>query len=201
MRDGRSSPLEWGVAMRTLSGETESGDLPVIESSQGITLFAAIDGLGHGPEAATAARLAAKTLEAGAGEDVATLVERCHEALRQTRGASISVATFDGSTNTMTWVAIGNVEGRLLARQWPRHSISPAAGVAGVELPQLRPETLSLRRGSTLIFATDGVQSSFSDSLASSGSPQQIADRILNEYGKTTDDALVLVARYLGVAG
>lgn len=185
--------------MRTLSGETESGDIPVIESSQGITLIAAIDGLGHGPEAATAARVAAETLEAGVGVEVATLVERCHQALRQTRGASISVAAFDADANSMTWVAIGNVEGRLLARQWPSHSISPAAGVAGVELPQLRPETLGLRRGSTLIFATDGIQSGFSDSLADSGSPQQIADRILSEHGKTTDDALVLVARYLGV--
>ena len=184
--------------MRTLSGETECGDIPVIESSRSITLVAAIDGLGHGPEAATAARLASATLEAGVGEDVATLMEKCHEALKQTRGASISLAAFDAATDAMTWVAIGNVEGRLLARHRPSQSISPAAGVAGVELPQLRPQTLELRRGSTLIFATDGVQYSFADSLADTGSPQQIADRILDEHGRSTDDALVLVARYLG---
>ena len=184
--------------MRTLSGETESGDLPVIESSQSVTLVAAIDGLGHGPEAASAARLASVTLEAGVGEDVATLVERCHEALKQTRGASIGVAAFDAASNAMTWVAIGNVDGRLLARHRASHSLSPAAGVAGVELPQLCSQTLELRRGSTLIFATDGVQSSFSDSLADSGSPQQIADRILEEHGRSTDDAMVLVVRYLG---
>jgi hypothetical protein len=28
--------------------------------------------------------------------------------------------------------------------------------------------------------------------------PQQLADQLLSEYGKSTDDALVLVARYLG---
>ncbi len=183
--------------MRPLSGETDSGDIAVIESSADVTLVAAIDGLGHGPEAATAARMAAEILEAGVGDDVGALVERCHQALEQTRGASLSLAAIDAGDNTMTWVAIGNVEGRLVERQWPSRSIFPAAGVAGIELPQLRPETLGLRRGSTLIFATDGVQNSYSDSLAVSGSPQQVAERILNQHGRSTDDALVVVVRYL----
>jgi hypothetical protein len=30
--------------------------------------------------------------------------------------------------------------------------------------------------------------------------PQQLADQLLAEYGKATDDALVLVARYMGTA-
>jgi hypothetical protein len=29
-------------------------------------------------------------------------------------------------------------------------------------------------------------------------SPQKIADRVLSEYGKDSDDALVVVARFLG---
>jgi hypothetical protein len=186
--------------MRPLSGETESGDIAVLESSADLTLAAVIDGSGHGPKAAAAARVAAKILEAGVGEEVGVLVERCHQALEQTRGASISLAAIDAGDNTMTWVAIGNVKGTLVERQWPTRSIFPAAGVAGVELPRLRPDTLDLRRGSTLILATDGVRSGFSDSLAASGSPQQVADRILGEHGKETDDALVLVVRYLKAA-
>ena len=185
--------------MRPLSGETESGDIAVIEPSEGVTLVAAVDGLGHGPEAATAARAAAAILEAGVGQDVAVLAKRCHEALEETRGASISLATIDAANHTMTWVAIGNVEGRLLERGFPSRFILPGAGVAGVEFPRLQPETLGLRRGSILIFATDGVQTSFSDSLAASGSPQQIAERILAKHAKSTDDALVLVVRYLSV--
>lgn len=199
MSDAPPTPLEWGVAMRPYSGETESGDIAVIEPSEGVTLVAAIDGLGHGPEAAAAARAAAAILKAGVGQDVAVLAKRCHEALEETRGASISLAAIDAGNHTMTWVAIGNVEGRLVERGCPSRSILPGAGAAGVELPRLQPETLGLRRGSILIFATDGVQTSFSDSLAASGSPQQIAERILEEHGKSTDDALVLVVRYLRV--
>jgi hypothetical protein len=57
-----------------------------------------------------------------------------------------------------------------------------------------------------LIFATDGIGNGFIQEpwlrnpllrLAQNG-PQQLAGQLLTQYGKTTDDALVLVARYLG---
>ena len=54
--------------------------------------------------------------------------------------------------------------------------------------------------GDILIFATDGIRSDFSEGLTGSEVPQRTADRILAQYGKHTDDALVLVARYVGQA-
>jgi hypothetical protein len=41
----------------------------------------------------------------------------------------------------------------------------------------------------------------FIDALPVEGSPQQLADHILARFGTSTDDALVLVARYLGPGG
>jgi hypothetical protein len=55
-------------------------------------------------------------------------------------------------------------------------------------------------RGDTLVFATDGVRREFTQRLALGDGPQQLADRILGQYAKGTDDALVLVARYVGEA-
>jgi serine/threonine protein phosphatase PrpC len=52
-------------------------------------------------------------------------------------------------------------------------------------------------RGDTLILVTDGVHNNFSDGVSVSDRPQLIADRILAEFSKGSDDALVLVARYL----
>ena len=57
---------------------------------------------------------------------------------------------------------------------------------------------LQLVPGDLIIFATDGVSSSYSDSISSAGNPQQIAERILDQHAKDNDDALVLVIRYLG---
>jgi hypothetical protein len=57
--------------------------------------------------------------------------------------------------------------------------------------------TLTIRRGDVLVFATDGIEAGFGDSLKVTGSPHDIAQRILDHHAKITDDALVLVVRYL----
>jgi phosphoserine phosphatase RsbX len=197
--DGRSGVLECGIATWTLAGESVSGDAAVIESANGITLVAVIDGLGHGVEAASASSIAAGILRERAGESPIRLIEIAHQALGHTRGVAMSLASFQSDSDTMTWLGLGNVEATLVDRQQPAHSIMLASGIVGHELPRLRAKTLSVRRGSMLIMATDGVRSSLGQSIDSSGTAQDIADTILARRGTRTDDALVLVARYLGL--
>src|SRR5207247_587433 len=71
-------------------------------------------GLGHGADAAAAARAAVAALDRHAEESVLPLVQRCHQALAGTRGVVMSVAFFDPSDHAMTWLGVGNVEGVLL---------------------------------------------------------------------------------------
>ena len=73
-------------------------------------------------------------------------------------------------------------------------------GVVGYQIPTLRETEISVNRGDTLILGTDGMGGGFMEHLTLSDPPQQMADRILEQHGKTTDDALVMVARYLGEA-
>jgi negative regulator of sigma-B (phosphoserine phosphatase) len=197
MTSGASAVLEWAVASRPLPGEHVSGDAAVVSPAGDRAVVAAVDALGHGPEAARVAARAASVVEEFAAEDVASIVRRCHEALRGTRGAAISAASFSAADGTMTWLGVGNVEGRLVRSR--RADEAPlGAGVAGAELPLLAPVTLPVARGDVLAFATDGIDGGFADWLDVSGTPQRIADRILADHGKPVDDALVVVARYLG---
>jgi phosphoserine phosphatase RsbX len=194
--------VDWAVATLALAGEHESGDLHVVAPFEGGALVAAIDGLGHGPEAAVAARNAARAMERDCTKPVTELLERCHEGLRGTRGAVITLASFDASANKMTWAGVGNIEGTLL-RADPgegraRESVMLVGGVPGHQLPAVRPNELAVSPGDTLVLATDGVRGGYLDLVDIGDPPQQLADQLLSEYGKSTDDALVLVARYLG---
>src|SRR5437773_929428 len=81
----------------TLPGETESGDLHLVKSVGSGVLAAVVDGLGHGAEAASAARAAVAVLERHAGESPLPLLQRCHRALIGTRGVVLSLAFFDGA--------------------------------------------------------------------------------------------------------
>jgi phosphoserine phosphatase RsbX len=196
--------IEWGSASLPLGGEVVSGDKHVVKVFPHGALLAAMDGLGHGEEAAAAANRVARVLQAADDESLISLLKRCHERLRSTRGVVISLAAFNAVDETMTWVGVGNVEGVLLradpAVNPGRESLLLRSGVVGSRLPLLHASIVPVMRGDTLIFATDGVRSEFTQSLALGDGPQQLADRILGQYAKGTDDALVLVARYVGEA-
>jgi phosphoserine phosphatase RsbX len=195
-------PVEWAIATRCRRGETTSGDLAVVTLLPEGVLVAGIDGLGHGDEAARAARKAAEVLRESPSRDLVLLVERCHAALKDTRGAAISLAFLSPSDRGVTWLGVGNVEGRVLSGDpsaiRPKGSLPLGNGVPGHELPPVRAATLELRTGDVLVLATDGVEAVFADSLDVSGSTQAISERILADHWKPTDDALVVAVRYLG---
>lgn len=195
--------IEWGVATLALSGQVESGDLHAVIPFESGVLVAVIDGLGHGGDAAVAARLAAATLRGYAHESVISLVRRCDQELRRTRGAAMSLASFNGLDHTMTWLAVGNVDGVLMRMGAGRHekeTILQRGGVVGCALPPVRADVIAINPGDTLILATDGIRSGFADTVLLNDSPQHIADNILTRWGRETDDALALVARWKGIS-
>lgn len=121
-------------------------------------------------------------------------------ARRATRGAAISLAWISVPRRTITWIGLGNVEGRLISARSRRagdRSLRLLAGVAGRELPRLAPATIKVRRGDVVVFASDGVEETFADALKLSGSVTEIAKRILATHWDGTDDALVIVLRWL----
>jgi len=194
--------IMWGVAEHAIPGETESGDQYLVESFEDGVMVSVVDGLGHGPQAFAVAKKTVEALQGHASEPVDTLIQRCHKALRRTRGVVMSLAAFNARKHVMTWVGIGNVRGVLLhtdpTKNPARESLLLRGGVVGYNLPTPRVVTLPVTQGDTLIFATDGIRSGFATEVVLSDSPQNMADRILENYGRGTDDTLVLVVRYLG---
>ena len=83
----------------------------------------------------------------------------------------------------------GNAQESLLLR----------AGVVGSQLPPLQATLIPIARGDTIFFATDGIRSDFSDTLSARENPQRAADRILRQYRRGNDDALVLATRLTGI--
>jgi anti-sigma regulatory factor (Ser/Thr protein kinase) len=195
------APIEWGVASAALPGQDESGDLALVTTFPNGALLAVIDGLGHGPEAALAARTAGKLLAANPSDDPLSILERCHEGLRKTRGVVMSLASWSARTDSLTWLGVGNVEG-VLVRHDKRRSCEELmlrGGVVGYRLPPLRSESLSVAPGDTLVFATDGVTSEFKSGIDPELSPQRSADLLLARFRKGTDDACVCAARYVSL--
>jgi phosphoserine phosphatase RsbX len=194
--------LERGTAELVHEGERRSGDLAVFAPTGRGGLVAVIDGLGHGDAAADAAEAAAEIIYTWADDPPQQLLDRCHQQLRRTRGAVMTLAWFDLEARTMEWTGVGNVEARFVrarAAAGARFD-SPVVlgGVVGYNLPQVRLAALALEPGDAAVLATDGVAADFATSLTSGVAAQALAERVLERHGKGTDDSLVVVVRYLG---
>jgi negative regulator of sigma-B (phosphoserine phosphatase) len=114
---GRLGPIEWATAGRPLPGEHVSGDQPIaVGIGDDAALFGVIDGLGHGPDAATAAIRAVDVLKNARNERLEVLVQLCHRVLGGSRGAAITLARVDFGAGTLTWTGVGNVTAHLVAK-------------------------------------------------------------------------------------
>jgi len=194
--------LEWGVCGRPLPGENVSGDMHLVTAFPGGVLSAVVDGLGQALNAGIAARTSIQELERRASEPVIDLIQGCHDALKQTRGAVLSIASIDTVKHTLTWIGVGNVEGMLFrvdpAARPVREALISRGGVVGYRLPAPQERSLHIEPGDILIFATDGIRHGFGDEHPGSRPVGEVATGIIDAYAKPTDDALVLVVRYLG---
>ena len=198
-----SGVVEWAVRGRPIPGETESGDLHVVVDYGDGVLLGVIDGLGHGREAAVAARVAAQAITREPARPLLDIVKACHEALRGTRGAVLSLASIDASHAQLCWTGVGNVEA-VLTRGDPAHEphrehVLLRSGVVGYQLPPLRAASLPIHRDDVLLLASDGIRQGFSQEPPTRLPCADYADYLLRAYGKQTDDSMVMVARYHGI--
>jgi phosphoserine phosphatase RsbX len=191
--------LDYGVAGAALEGEDRSGDLAVFAPTTSGGLACLIDGLGHGTPAADAAEAAAEVIRHHAEAPPQELLDRCHEALKETRGVVMTLAWFDVGSSELLWTGVGNVDARLWhpsARG--RHDVALVfGGVVGYQVPRVRPSTLALAPGDLLVMVTDGIDPGFAATLDGGGPAQAVAERVFAAHSKGTDDALVVVVRYL----
>jgi serine phosphatase RsbU (regulator of sigma subunit) len=197
------SIAQWGIATRTCPGEEVSGDRYLALELPGSLLMAVVDGAGHGPEAAHAAELAVQTLsKAGPAMPVVDLINLCHERLRGTRGGVISLGRIEDRDHSLHWLGVGNVEGamfRAISAKTAPSRLQLRSGVVGMWLPVLKAQTLNLAPGDTVVLVSDGVDSRFFlEELPPMDDSQALAEKILRDYARTNDDAMVLVVRYTG---
>ncbi len=203
---GTSGFLTWAAASRPMRGQVVSGDRASVQMDGSRAVIAVVDGLGHGPEAAEAARLATEVIEHNPAEPIDVLLLLAHRELASSRGAAASVAIVDAAAGQMHWLGVGNVEGVVIRADLharPRTlGVFLVGGVLGYQMNQLhRPAPVDLHDRDIVVIATDGVRADLSSIVRHDQPPERLADAILEKYGRPDDDALVVVARYATLGG
>ncbi len=186
--------VDWAHAVRPHPHEGVSGDACWVQVHPRGVLLVVADGLGHGPEAEAAARLAVQCLGEAPDQPLRQLLGQCHESLRGTRGVAIAVASLEPDTRMLAWAGVGNVTCTLF-RAASRESLRSMPGVLGYRYSPPPAAWLPVAEGDLLLFATDGIAPGFEASVDRGAAPARTCRELVGRFAVPMDDALVLAAR------
>ncbi len=160
------------------------------------TTLCVVDGLGHGPDAERAARAAVDYVARHLSEPLADIFAGCNVALHRTRGVAMGLAVVEEGVGRLTYAGIGNTRAMIVGERTVH--LSSNWGIVGGGYRTLSPETVPLVPGDLVILSTDGVAemidlSAYDDELRAD--VQGLAERIVRDWGRETDDVAVLVFR------
>jgi anti-sigma regulatory factor (Ser/Thr protein kinase) len=190
-----------GVSVPMVLGD-DNGDGWAFVADEDAASVLVVDGLGHGPEAARAARAAMGAFEARPPHrerDLEGCLREIHAAMRGTRGGVASVCTLDRPLRQFRFAGIGNVEGRV-------HGLGDSVGLAprtgtlgdGSAVTKVPVREGSFEPGTTLILYSDGVRTHFD--LAdypglTSHDPSVIAAALHRDLRRGRDDSTLVVVQ------
>lgn len=188
-----TNSMRYSILSRPKPGENLNGDAFFVKQLPYYSFFAVIDGLGHGEEAHKASSLALDCIKTYYSKPLEEIMDICHRQLRSTRGAVISLCKIFPDQAEMEYLAVGNVELRILGQINSR--MFNWNGTVGLNIETYRTQKYPYARGNTIILYSDGINSFDLEPQVQRNSPQNISAHLLDHYATSADDATVLVIR------
>lgn len=189
--------MRTGGFSRPYKGLSICGDSFLIEERRGTTLVAVVDGLGHGYESSVASERAIAVIREFGDLAVGPLLLRVHQELKTTRGAALGLLKID-EQGAGEFCGIGNIEVQALNGQPP--SIFCLAGIVGHNMRTSKVMAVTMKPGDIYCLMSDGISTRGNLKGCLPGSPEAVARRIVDHWGKDHDDATAVVVGFGEVA-
>lgn len=194
--------FELGAICLPKKGEEVAGDGWLLELSGDYRTVLLVDGLGHGPNAARAARAATDAFAAHPAATPAVLMQICHGALTATRGAAGAAARFATAKCQGTFAGIGNIACRVESTGERRQLVSHS-GTLGHVMRRVQEFDFSFPAGALLILHSDGLAThwTLADYPGLAGKHAGlIAGVLYRDHDRGRDDVTVVVLRNMAHA-
>jgi hypothetical protein len=156
-----------------------------------------VDGLGHGPQAAIAARAALSVFPTRTTGTVEASLNAMNVALHSTRGAALSLATIDPARKSARFCGVGNVDGRIVTVEASRHLV-PQNGIVGHTMPRPTAVEMPWPTDARLVMHSDGISSRWNMNAYPgllARHPALLAGILFRDFARPRDDATVIALR------
>lgn len=192
-----ASNIEIACVSEPVRGEDQNGDgWGVRPSAEGVLLMV-VDGLGHGPLAAEAARAAERILTETRWSSPEQIIQDMHLSLKKTRGAAQAVAKVDSVKGVISFAGVGNISASVVEPGSSR-CLASHNGTVGQQMERLQEFSCPWNKNSILVMHSDGLATRW-DLERYPGiwrkSPSVIAAVLHRDFCRERDDVTVLVAK------
>jgi anti-sigma regulatory factor (Ser/Thr protein kinase) len=192
----RKRATEFGAISLAVAGEIECGDTWRIADSGEIVAIMVVDGLGHGPLAATAARAAADAFVERPFDPLSETMQHLHHALSGGRGAAAACAMLRAGDSKVRYCGVGNISGSIVSAQRSRGMVSHN-GILGVQLLRKQQFEYECGPGDRVVMHSDGLSARWSLSSYPGLSVRHasvIAGVLYRDHARPRDDVTVVVS-------
>ncbi|MEC3607266.1 PP2C family serine/threonine-protein phosphatase [Bacillus glycinifermentans] len=174
-------------------GKSVCGDSFYFNATDCGMICALADGLGSGQMAHESSSAISDIVKAYSDEDVASLMERCNQALKQKRGATVSILKADFKTRTIVYSSVGNIRFILYAPSDKYIYPLPVTGYLSGKPQTYKTYTYPYEKGSRFIIHSDGLSvPSLRTYLKNHFTPEDISNQI-EAYTKLGNDDLTYI--------
>ncbi|MCC2658819.1 MAG: rsbT 1 [Panacagrimonas sp.] len=194
---GVAQSIPVGAVSRAVAGEIENGDAWRVSATADQIGLLVVDGLGHGPLAASAANAAAEAFLRDPFADPVDALGSMHRALVGSRGAAASCVHIDLRTRVASFAGVGNISVACHA-DGTRKSMGGHNGTLGVTAAKPRTFQYPLPHDALLLLNSDGLQTRWSFEQypgLSTRHPATIAAVLYARHARQRDDVTVLAVR------
>lgn len=196
-RGARSSPLHLGVVCLPKDGEVACGDGWTCIAHGRLRVLFVVDGLGHGADAAAAARAALAVVAKHSNRGPADILAAVDAALRSTRGAAASVAVLQPDAGLCAYCGVGNIAASIHANGAARSMVSHN-GILGHQVRKIQEFQYPFPRDALCLIHSDGLATRWSLDAYPGLEPRHpalIAAALYRDHSRRRDDVTVVALR------
>jgi negative regulator of sigma-B (phosphoserine phosphatase) len=175
------------------NGNTYCGDSYFVSANDEGFICAVADGLGSGKAANESSSVISEIVEKYSNEEVADIIERCNEALRSKRGATVSLLKFHFAEKKFTYCSVGNVRFILYCPSGKFIYPLPIGGYLSGKPQKYTTHTFGYESGAKFIIYTDGLDVPPIRSFLKSYSTIDNLSKQLEMYTQNRNDDLTYI--------
>lgn len=186
--------LQWSVDSRAKHAGANGDGYSLFRDDTRICA-AVIDGIGSGAAAHEATTDCIRALANPAFRTVDEKFAGVHTALGGGRGAAMAIAEIDLRRATMTWAAVGDIDGVLWHRNGKAESLVQKGGTLGISYLGLHKFTARLSPDDVIVMTSDGIARAYRKTEADHACPGTLTAQILENHGRRNDDCIVFAMK------